>query len=159
MKHKNLMPEVGEMLDAGAGWKAIASRFGVGRSTARQWVYAYRIFGKEALLNGKKRSYSQSEKLEAVRLYLDDGLSKFQIMERLGIKSLSALERWIREFRAGGEDALAPKPRGRKPKDSPAYATREEELEARIRELELEVEILKRFDALIDEIEQRRHRR
>lgn len=65
----------------------------------------------------------------------------------------------VREFRAGGEDALAPKPRGRRPKDSPAYATREEELEARIRDLELEVEILKRADALIGEIEQRRHRR
>lgn len=111
-------------------------------------------------MNGEKLSYPQELKLEAVRLFLDEGLSKPQVMERLGIKSKTALERWIREYRKGGAEALAPKPKGRRPKpETPAYATREEELEARIRELELENAILKRINALADEIERKQRRR
>lgn len=111
-------------------------------------------------MNGERLSYSQDLKLEAVRMFLDDGMTKSRIMEELGIKSKTALERWIREYRAGGAAALEPKPRGRRPKPGkPAYATREEELEARVRELELENEILKRISALADEIERRRRSR
>ena len=109
------------------------------KDTARNWEYAYRALGKEVPLNGVKLSYSQDLKLEAVRMFLDRGASKPQIMERLGIKSKSALERWIRAYRAEGAGALASRPKGRRPRPaSPVYAIREEELEARIRELELE---------------------
>lgn len=160
MKHKELMAEVAELLEAGWGKDVLARHLGVHRDTAKHWVYAYRALGKEALLNGEKLTYTQEQKLEAVRLFLDEGLTKPQVMERMGIKSKSALERWIRDYRAGGPDALAPRPKGRRPKpEKPAYATREEELEARVRELELENEILKRINALADEIEQRRRSR
>lgn len=160
MKHKELMAEVAELLEAGWRDDALARRFGLQRSTTKNWVYAYKVFGKEALLNGKKLSYSQELKLDAVRLYLDEGLTKPQVMERLGIKSKASLESWIRAYRADGAGALAPKPRGRRSKpEKPVYATREEELEARVRELELENAILKRINALADEIEQRRRLR
>ena len=160
MKHRELIGEAGRLLDEGWGYKAIAAKLGVHCSTARKWVYAYRVFGKEALLNGENLSYPQELKLEAVRLFLDEGLSKPQVMERLGIKSKTALERWVRDYRQGGAEALAPKPKGRRPKpEMPVYATREEELEARIRELELENAILKRINALADEIERKQHRR
>lgn len=160
MKHKESMARVAELLDAGWRDEALARYCGVGRGTAKNWVYAYRALGKEALLNGERLSYPLDLKLEAVRMFLDEGLAKPQVMEKLGIKSKSALERWIRDYRAGGADALAPKPRGRRPRPaSPAYATREEELEARVRELELENEILKRASALADEIGQRRRSR
>lgn len=160
MKHRKLIAEAAGLFDEGLGRKAVASRLGVPECAVRNWEYAYRALGKEALLNGRKLSYPQGLKIEAARMFLDDGISKPQVMEKLGIKSKSALERWIREYRAGGEDALAPKPKGRRPKPAkPAYATREEELEARVRELELENEILKRTSALADEIERRRRSR
>lgn len=159
MKHKGLMDEVGRLLDEGWGYRSIATKLGVHEGTAKKWAYAYRVFGREALLNGKNSAYSQEQKLEAVRLFLDEGLAKPEIMERGGIKSKAALDRWIREYRAGGAEALAPKPKGRRPKPEPAYASREEELEARVRELELELEIQKRINALADEIERRSHRR
>lgn len=160
VKHKNLMEEVGRLLDEGWGYKSVARATGVHEDTARGWAYAYRVFGKEALLSGKHNAYTQEQKLEAVRLFLDEGLSKPQVMERVGIKSKSALDRWVRDYRAGGADALAPKPRGRRPKPAElAYATREEELEARVRELELELEIQKRINALADEIERKRRLR
>ena len=150
MKHKELMAEVAELLEMGWRDAAVSRHLGLSRSTASNWAYAYRVFGKEALLSGEKKAYSQADKVEAVRLVLDEGLPKPQVMERLGIKSKSALERWVREYREGGADALAPKPKGRRPKQAPVYASREEELEARIRELELENEILKRINALAE---------
>lgn len=160
MKHKHLMEEVGRLLDEGWGYATIAAAMGVHANTARKWAYAYRVFGKEALLSGKRNAYTQEQKLEAVRLFLDEGVPKPQVMERMGIKSQASLEKWIRGYREGGAEALAPKPRGRRLKPlKPVYATREEELEARVRELELENAILKRINALADEIEQRRHRR
>lgn len=160
MKHRGLVAEAVRLFEEGRGSKSVASFLGVHKSTARSWEYAYRALGKEALLNGKNLSYSQDLKLEAVRLFLDEGITKPQVMERLGIKSKTALERWIRDYRAGGADALAPKPKGRRPKPArPAYASREEELEARVRELELENEILKRISALADEIERKRRSR
>lgn len=160
MKHKELMAEVAELLEVGWREEALARCFGVNKGTACKWAYAYRALGKEALLNGKNPSYSQALKLEAARLFLDEGITKPRVMERLGIKSKTALERWIRDYRAAGADALAPKPKGRRPKPArPAYASREEELEARVRELEPENEILKRISALADEIERRRRSR
>ena len=159
MKHKELMAEVAELLEAGWREKSLSRHFGVNRNTAAKWVYAYRALGKEALLNGRHNTYTQEQKLEAVRLFLEDGVPKPQIMERIGIKSKAPLDRWIRDYRTGGAGALAPKPKGRRPKAAPAYATREEELEARVRELELELEIQKRINALIDEIERRRQSR
>ena len=160
MKYREMVAEAVDLLEAGWGYKSLASRLGMHSNTARRWMYAYRVFGKEALLNGKKLAYTQDQKLEAVRLFLDEGLTKPQVMERVGIKSKSALDRWVRDYRAGGADALAPKPRGRRPKPAePAYATREEELEARVRELELELEIQKRINALADEIERKRRLR
>ena len=66
------------------------------------------------------------------------------------------LERWCSAYREGGPDALLPKPKGRPRKPGkPAYASREEELEARVRELELELEIQKRINALADGLEPR----
>lgn len=160
MKHGDRMPEAARLLETGLGEEAIASIVGVSRNTARKWVYAYRALGKEALLSGKRRTYSQSEKLEAVRLFLDEGATKSEVMQRMGIKSVTALERWVRDYRAGGAEALAPRPKGRRPNPArPAFASREEELEARVRELELELEIQKRINALADGIERKSHRR
>ena len=53
-----------------------------------------------------------------------------------GIASVARLERWCREYRAGGPEALGPRPKGRprgsksKPKPEP---TREQELAERVR--------------------------
>lgn len=156
MKYRELIDEVGRLLDEGWGYKSIAAEIGVPKNTVRSWTYAYRVFGKETLLNGKHITYTQEQKLEAVRLFLDEGMTKPEIMERMGIKCKSALDRWVRDYRACGAEALAPKPRGRRPKAEPVYSSREEELQARIRELELELEIQKRINALADEIERKR---
>lgn len=144
------------LFEMGFGDRSASRCLSLPRNTVRKWLYTYRVSGKEALLDVKKKTYSQETKLAAVRDVLDSGVTKFQTMERYGIKSCSALERWCRDYAASGPDALAPKPKGRPRKEPAVYASREEELEAHVRELELELEIQKRINALAEEAERKR---
>ena len=147
------------LFEQGFACKAVGRKLGISVKLMRNWMYTYRALGKEALLVAEHKTYSFETKLAAVRDFLG-GLSKPEIMAKYEIASENPLKMWIRLYREGGEEALRPKPKGRPRKpETPVYASREEELEARIRELELELEIQKRINALADEIERRLHRR
>ena len=67
-------------------------------------------------------------------------MTKPEAMESYGLKSKTQIDTWCRLYREGGPDALLPKPKGRPKKAEPVFSSREEELEARVRELELELE-------------------
>lgn len=152
-----LRREAAVLFGLGHGYKAAAAAIGCPREAVRHWLYTYRAGGEEALLNRSNRSYSQELKIAAVRDFLETGLDKPAIMEKYGIVSMTPLAMWIRKYREGGPEALAPKPKGRRRKqDPPVFASREAELEARVQELELELEIQKRINALADEIERKR---
>ena len=68
-----------------------------------------------------------------------------------GIASIAPLERWCREYRAGGAEALRPKPKGRpkgakyRPKPEP---TREQELAEQVAYLKAKVAYLEKLRAL-----------
>ncbi|MDZ4179208.1 MAG: helix-turn-helix domain-containing protein [Coriobacteriia bacterium] len=148
------------LFDLGFGYKAAGAQLGCPPATVRKWLYTFKVGGKEALLMREHRVYSQELKIAAVQDFLNEGVSKPEIMEKYGILSRTPLERWIRKYREGGPAALAPKPKGRRRKQvPPVYASREEELEARVQELELELAIQKRINALADESAQRRRSR
>ena len=160
MRYNNdVRQRAAELFSLGFGHRAVAARLGISKKLINKWEYTYRALGKEALLVTTHKKYDFELKLAAVKDFLENGLTKPQIMEKYGIASLNPLVQWIRAYREGGEEALHPKPKGRPRKTPPVYATREEELEARIRELELELEIQKRINALIDEIERKRQSR
>ncbi len=148
------------LFDLGLGYKAVGAQLGCPPATVRKWLYTFKVGGKEALLMREHRVYSQELKIAAVRDFLNEGVSKPEIMEKYGIRSLSPLVRWIGLYREGGPDALAPKPRGRRRRREPlVFESREEELLARIQELELELAIQKRINALADGNEHKRHDR
>lgn len=107
----------------------------------------------------KHKSYSHELKVEAAKAIVEGKLTKPEAMKIYGIKSISSLDSWCRLYRKEGPDALLPKPKGRKKKTEPSFSSREEELEARVQELELENEILKRLNALAEEIKQKRQTR
>lgn len=135
----------------GFGYKAVAAQLGCPRTTVRKWLYTFKVGGKEALLVREHHVYSQEIKIAAVQDFLNEGVTKPEIMEKYGIRSLGPLTKWIGLYREGGPDALAPKPRGRKRRSKPVvFESREEELLARIQELELELAIQKRINALAD---------
>jgi len=88
-------------------------------------------------MSSKKRKYSLETKLEAVRLFYEDGLSRREIAERLELPSMGRVKTLVRLYRREGPSGLKKARRGRPPK----Y----EDREAYIKRLEMENALLKKF--------------
>ena len=122
--------------------------------TVKQWIMTYRAVGMDGLSNmgSKKKTYDYETKLAAVRDHVEHGLTKAEVMEKYRIAGPAPLERWCREYRSGGPDALRPKPKGRprgaksKPRPAP---TREQLLEEENAYLKARVAYLEKVDALL----------
>lgn len=156
MKHPmEVRNEAARYFDMGYGEEAVSAALGLSRHTVAKWIYTYRALGKEALFVTTHRQYDHDTKVRAASAVVDGRMTKIDVMGEFGIKSKTALDRWCKAYREGGPDALLPKPKGRPRRPEPVFASREEELAARVRELELELEIQKRINALADEIERR----
>ena len=148
------MRVVADLIRKGAGQHSLATRLGVPRQTAGKWVLSYRIGGEAALMGerGGNKVYDYGTKLAAARDRVEHGLTKAEVMARYGIASITALERWCREYRTGGPEALRPKPKGRpkgakaKPKPAPS---REQELEEENAYLRAKVAYLEKARALL----------
>ena len=86
--------------------------------------------------------YVGETKVAAARDHVENGLTKTEVMAMHGIASVTPLERWCREYRAGGPEALGPRPKGRprglksKPKPEP---TREQKLAEQVAYLKAKV--------------------
>jgi len=89
-------------------------------------------------MSGKKgmMHYSAAVKEEAVRLFLEGGLTYQAIAERLGIRKAARIERWVQAYRQEGELGLYKvQGRPRQKEDQAAYIAR----------LEMENALLKKF--------------
>lgn len=90
-------------------------------------------------------------KVAAARDHVENGMTKTEVMAKYAIASIAPLERWCREYRAGGPEALRPKPKGRpkgaksKPRPKP---TREQELAEQVAYLKAKVTYLEKLRAL-----------
>ena len=135
-----------ELIKAGAGKGVLAGRLAIPAYTARNWIRLYRSGGEEAVMgsNGSRR-YDWETKVAAARDRVEGGMTKTEVMARYGVASVTALQRWCREYRAGGAEALRPRPKGRpkgarsKPKPKP---TREQELAEQVAYLKAKVAYL-----------------
>ena len=138
--------------DGGQGRAPIAALLGIPGETVRKWLDIYRSVGIEVLaMMGKKHTaYPFETKVAAVSAVVDGGMTKPEAMARFGIASPSSFKRWLKAYREGGPEALGPKPKGRpRGSGSPAgEATREQELERRVRKLGAENAYLKKSIAL-----------
>jgi transposase-like protein len=92
-------------------------------------------------MSGKKgmKHYSREIKLEAVRMYLEEGLTRREIALKLGLRKPKRVSVWARQYRAEGEAAFS-KPKGRPRK-------RPESLEEEVKRLRMENDLLKKFHA------------
>ena len=88
---------------------------------------------------GKKGSkpYPFEIKLQAVHLFLDEGKRRAEIVEALSLSGMHLVKEWVRLYRLEGEKGLAHK-KGRPQKDLTSD-------KARITQLEMENELLKKF--------------
>ncbi|MGN8902997.1 transposase [Collinsella sp. HCP28S3_E6] len=103
-------------------------------------------------MDGKQTRYTYEQKVAAASAVVDGGMGKQDAMKAFGVMSLAPLKRWCALYRAGGAEALRPKPRGRPKGSGPKSRgrTREQELEERCRRLETEVAYLKKLRALVE---------
>ena len=92
-----------ELIKAGAGKGVLAGRLAIPAYTARNWIRLYRSGGEEAVMgsNGSRR-YDWETKVAAARDRVEGGMTKTEVMARYGVASVTALQRWCREYRAGG---------------------------------------------------------
>ena len=88
----------------------------------------------------KKTVYTEEFKIDAVRLVLDEGLSKAETSRRLGINQ-NSLGKWVRAYQERQENAFPGKGRQR-PEQEELRRLREEN-----RQLRMEREILKKATA------------
>jgi len=102
-------------------------------------------------MTGKKgmRHYSKETKLEAIRLFIEEGKRHADIAKQLGLRDTTRVKIWLRKYRREGEKAFDPKRRtgriGRPPK--------KENREAYIARLEMENELLKKFHTELRKLE------
>lgn len=141
-----------ELIETDVGKDVLARRLAMPVHTARNWIMLYGSGGREAVMGAQgKRSYDWETKVAAARDHVEDGLTTVEVMAKYGVASIAALERWCREYRAGGPEALRPKPKGRpggaksKPEPEP---TRERELAEEVAYLRAKVAYLEKLRAL-----------
>jgi transposase len=65
-------------------------------------------------MSGKKgmRTYPVGVKLEAIRMFFEEGKTRAEIKETLGLRSVGRVETWVRLYRREGEQAFQ-RPMGR----------------------------------------------
>jgi transposase-like protein len=92
-------------------------------------------------MSGKKgmKHYLVETKLDAIRLFYEEGKTRAEITEMLGLRSEGRVETWVRQYRREGMQAFT-KPIGRPRKQA-------ESEQAELERLRMENALLKKFQA------------
>lgn len=146
-------------LTGSAGFTAISRQYEVPRSLLQRWVRFFRLHGSGGLTR-KVGRYSAEFKLSVLKHMWENDLSYGQVASRFDIRSQVAVGTWERSYQAGGFDALEPRPAGKpkkmstpkntEPQPLPDDETRtRQELLAENRRLRMELEYVKKLDALV----------
>ena len=105
---------VDEYLSGSGGFRELAKRHGIGRSTLRRWVSGYRIHG-DAGLRKKSSRYDADFKLHVLQYMRSNELSGQQVSVVFDLRDAGAIGKWQRLYDDGGYEALKPRPKGRRP--------------------------------------------
>jgi transposase len=156
LKHKM----VKQYLGGGVGTRELAMRHGVSRSVLCRWIAAYEQHGRDGLRK-KFSHYDAQFRMSVLTHMWQKELSHQQVAAVFDIRSPGCIAKWERQYHVGGIDALAPRPRGRRPKtmtrpdhdkptegSAPDERTREQLLKEN-EYLRAEVAYLKKLDALL----------
>ena len=94
-------------------------------------------------MTGKKGSthYPLAIKLEAVRLFLEEGRTRAEITKLLGLRSKKRVEAWVSQYRHEADAFRKPIGRPRK------QATGAESAQDELKRLRMENDLLKKFQA------------
>jgi transposase len=142
-----------------AGFTEVSRHHDVPRSLLQRWVHFYRLYG-DAWFEKKVGRYSAAFKLSVLEHMWENDLSYGQVSLHFDIRDQCAVGQWDRSYQAGGFDALELRPSGRpkkmqiqkktEPLPAPDEETRtRQELLVENRRLRMELEYLKKLDALV----------
>jgi transposase len=137
------------------GYHLLAAHYGVAAPHIRNWVSAYRLHG----LNGLRRKVSQYDarfKLTVLQHMWDNGLSNRQAAAHFNVRNPTSIGIWESRYQEGGMAALdrpqtsPPKMKAPsvKPDPKPDQERSREELLKEVAQLRMEVEVLKKLQAL-----------
>ena len=90
-------------------------------------------------MTGKQGStqYAREIRLEAVRLFYEEGMTRRAIAEKLGLRNSRRVKEWVQTYRREGVEGFTKINRGRPPK--------KKNLQAYVARLEMENALLKKF--------------
>jgi transposase len=134
----------------------IAKSMGTDHKALLKWVKQYEHNGDEAFIK-PYTNYTQQFKLDVLNFMIENGASLNETAAIFKIPAPSTISLWRKQFKTQGIDALQSKKKGRPsmkkesnqhPKQPPVEGSREA-LEARIKQLEMENEYLKKLNALV----------
>lgn len=102
------------LFEEGFGYGAASSRLQVSRDACKRLEQRFKIWGRAAL---ERRpavpSYSFEFKLKVVRQFLAAEATSTELAQLHHLSSPKLIQSWARRYRAEGEDALKPRPKGR----------------------------------------------
>lgn len=93
---------VDEYLKGEGSYESIAKKYGIGKTTFRDYVRRARAEGIEGLrISGKNKKYSKATKLAAVKDYLARKGSLSEICTKYKISGAKTLRTWIKWYNSG----------------------------------------------------------
>lgn len=133
----------------------LAKEFGVGETSIKGWCTRYEAGGTKQMLSVNRR-YTPEFKKKVIEYRWEHGLSLRQVATQFKIPNNCTVYEWERRYLTRGKSGLLSKKRGRprkmpkKPKKE-KNLTRLEQLEAENAQLRMEIEFLKKLDALVQQ--------
>lgn len=135
----------------------MAKKYGVNKSDVHKWVSAYRIHGMAAL-EKKKARYTGEFKQKVVEDMREEKLSYRETAAKYNLGNHNIVAEWERIYLEEGSEGLYVERRGRTSNSKRNGAPKlkkevEEDLIAEVQRLKMEVEYLKKLNALIHQKE------
>ena len=147
---------VKEFLNGNEAVKSIAKSIGVDSGVFHNWIKQYEFSG-EAAFEKPYTSYTQEYKIDVLNYMNEKGTSIRETAAIFNILSPETLRKWKIAFETHGLDALQTKKKGRPSMKKESNKQQKQALsegstkalEARIKQLEMENEYLKKLNALV----------
>ncbi|ANC20688.1 transposase [Bacillus cereus] len=143
-------------LNGNESYGEMGRSLGISDTIILNWVNQYKQNSLESFLK-RCTNYTQQFKLDVLNFMIENGMSLFETAAIFNIPAPSTISVWKKQLEIQGIDALQSKKKGRPSmkKDSNKQVKQAlaegsvEALEARIKQLEMENEYLKKLNALV----------
>lgn len=158
---------VEEVLNNHRSTESVSIEKDISQTNLRRWVGFFRKYGREGLVSRKNQNYSSDFKLKVMLTIDKKSLSLSEACLFFNIPNEAVIINWQRKFEEYGVSGLEHKPKGRpksmtykrakKKSDKPL--TREEELLLENESLRMQVDYLKKLQALIQAEEAKQNKK